>query len=224
MCIARSSCVMVITVWLATGGAVCARAGETEDPRGPRTGCPIVDVMTPGGIVPQVVCGPWRRRGPFGLPPPAQRYPGPTPRSPWPLQYPPLREVGLHVSGTMVTADTFGLVGGSYTRSLTDMFALEGTVDATNRTDYVIGFTSLRALVRQYDPQVGEWFIAGGLARGFSGGDVKRYPHGAGFVVGGGVQPRFSSRAAVRLEGQFMNFSHQMVGVRLTAGILVGFD
>lgn len=224
MPIARSSCVLAITVLLATGGAVCARAGETEDPRGPRTGCPIVDVMTPGGVVPERVCTAAPTPRPVGaFMPLMQRYPRPMPRRAWPLQYPPLREVGIHVSGN-ITGDMFSMGGVSYTRSLTDTFALEGTGDVTHQSGDVVGFASLRALLRRYDPEVGEVFFALGVARGFSGGNAILYPQGRGFVIGGGIQPRFSRRAAGRLEAQLVTFSHQMVGLRLTTGLLVGFD
>ena len=80
--------------------------------------------------------------------------------------------------------------GVSYTRSLTDVLALEGTVDATHRAGDVVGFAALRAVARRYDPGVGEVFVALGVARGFSGGDAARYPHGAGFVIGGGMRLR----------------------------------
>ena len=145
---------------------------------------------------------------------------------PQPLQYPPLREIGLHVSSNvnLVSADQYGMCGVSYTRSLSDMFALEATVDATHRFDSMVGFSSLRALVRRYHPEFGEWFMSIGGAVGFPGGDAARYPHGAGLVVGGGIQPRFSSHAAVRLETQLLRFSHDMIGVRMSAGLLVGFD
>ncbi len=163
--------------------------------------------------------------GPFGpFVPPMQRYPGPMPHPPWPLQYPPLREVGLHLSATLARADIFGMGGLSYTRSLTDVFALEGTVDGTHQAGAVVGFTSFKAMVRRYNPEVGEVFVALGVARGFSGGDEAKYPHGGGLVVGGGIQPRFSSYAAGRVEAQLVTFSHGMAGLRLSVGALVGFN
>ena len=197
MRVARWSSVMVMTMLLACTAAASARAGETEDPSGPA-----------GSFTPSM-----------------QRYPPPLMprRSSWPLQYPPLREVGVHVSGNL-TGDLFGMGGVTYTRSLTDTFALEGTGDVTHQAGDVVGFASLRALLRRYDPEFGEVFFALGVARGFSGGNAVLYPQGRGFVVGGGIQPRFSRHAAGRLEAQLVSFSHEMVGLRLTTGILVGFD
>jgi hypothetical protein len=211
----------VTSVMLVVGMAASAWAGDTGETNSRRPACSTVEVMTPLGIRRQVVCDP---RSAGGLLPPMQRYPAPLPRSAWPLQYPPLREIGLHASGNLVTSDSFGMGGVSYTRSLTDVFALEGTVDATHRAGDVVGFAALRAVARQYHPEVGEVFLALGVARGFSGGDAARYPHGAGFVIGTGMQPRFSSHAAGRLEAQLVSFSHEMVGLRLTTGILIGFD
>ncbi len=217
----RSSGIVFLATCLLLGGT--ARAGEADDPRYPRQPCPVTEVVTPIGVVPQVICGPATRRGPFS-PPLLQQYPPPVPRAPWPLQYPPLREVGMHLSGNLVTDDNFGMIGGSYTRSLTDEFALEGTVDGTSRRDHAIGFGAVRAIARHYNPEFGEAFAAMGIGGGFSGGDHRIYPHGLGFVVGGGVQPRFSRHAAGRFEVQMLRFSHEMIGLRVTTGVLVGFD
>ena len=141
------------------------------------------------------------------------------------LQYPPLREVGMHlgVIGSLFSGAAFGIGGASYTRSVTDPLAVEGTIDGTFREGHIVGFTSLRAIARRYHPEFGEVFLSAGVARGFSGGDAIVYPHGRGFVLGGGVQPRLSSQAAVRVELQLLSFAHNMAGLRLSTGFLIGF-
>ena len=142
------------------------------------------------------------------------------PRPPAMLIIPPTREIGVHLGLLAFTGGIVGTAGVSYTRSLSDAVAIEGALEIGHGS----GTATVRALVRHYNPDVGEVFGAIGFAEGVSTGDPTMYPRGPGLSAGVGAQPRLSSHVALRGEVQLMQFPHKVVGLRLTTGFLIGFN
>jgi hypothetical protein len=143
----------------------------------------------------------------------------------WVDREPPPREVSFSgARWALLNFEPARSVAVTYSRNLSDRFALEGSLDVASAKGGPFGMLAVQMRFSQTDR--GPQFATLGYTYGIASRRNANAPRDGGFSVGGGLLVPFrrTTEAALRADAQLMVFRRSHAAIRLTLGVTVAVD
>ena len=143
----------------------------------------------------------------------------------WVQRDPPPREVSFSgATWALLNFERARSVAVTYSRNLSDDFALEGSLDVASAKGGPFGLLAVQTRFSLTDR--GPQFATLGYTYGVASRRNADAPRDGGFSIGGGVLVPFrrTQEAALRADAQFMLFGRRHAAIRLTLGVTVAVN